>query len=85
MLGAPGALIAVIGAIALSWVIDLGQHERVLGIVSSGLPVPKLPHVEWSWKLVPTVFVMIVVVLAPKYCDLARLCRALRRKFQRTH
>ena len=64
----PGALIAVIGAIALSWVIDLGQHARVLGAVPSGLPVIKLPHVEWSWtliqQLVPTAFAMFVVILA---------------------
>ena len=65
---APGALIAVIGAIALSWVIDLGQHARVLGTVPSGLPVINLPHVEWSWtliqQLVPTAFAMFVVILA---------------------
>ena len=65
---APGALIAVIGAIALSWVIDLGQHARVLGTVPSGLPVIKLPHVEWSWtliqQLVPTASAMFVVILA---------------------
>ena len=64
----PGALIAVIGAIALSWMIDLGQHTRVLGTVPSGLPVIKLPGVASNWaliqQLVPTAFAMFVVILA---------------------
>ena len=48
--------------------VDLAQHARVLGTVPSGLPVIKLPHVEWSWKLiqqlVPTAFAMFIVILA---------------------
>ena len=64
----PGALIAVIGAIALSWVLDLGRHVHVLGAVPSGLPHIGLPQVPWSWELignlVPTAFAMFVVILA---------------------
>jgi SulP family sulfate permease len=64
----PGALIAVIGAIAISWAIDLKQHVHVLGSVPSGLPHLGLPDVKWSWeligKLVPTAFAMFVVILA---------------------
>ncbi len=64
----PGALIAVIGAIALSWALDFGKHMHVLGTVPSGLPVIGLPEVAWSWDLigtlVPTAFAMFVVILA---------------------
>ena len=64
----PGALIAVIGAIILSWALDLGQHVHVLGAVPSGLPHIGLPAVNWSWnliqQLVPTAFSMFVVILA---------------------
>ena len=64
----PGALIAVIGSIILSWVLDLGQHVHVLGAVPSGLPHIGLPAVNWSWsliqQLVPTAFSMFVVILA---------------------
>jgi SulP family sulfate permease len=64
----PGALIAVIGAIALSWALNLGQHVPVLGAVPGGLPQIGLPAVNWSWdlvqKLVPTAFTMFVVILA---------------------
>ena len=63
-----GALIAVIGAIALSWALDLGQSVHVLGDVPSGLPHIGLPRVDWSWEListlVPTAFAMFVVILA---------------------
>ncbi len=64
----PGPLIAVIGAITLSWMLDLGQHVKVLGAVPSGRPYLGLPEVQWSWdlfgKLVPTAFAMFVVILA---------------------
>jgi SulP family sulfate permease len=64
----PGALIAVIGAIILSWALDLGQHMHVLGAVPGGLPHVGLPEVNWSWSLVqqllPTGFAMFVVILA---------------------
>ena len=64
----PGPLIAVIGAIVLSWALGLGEHVHVLGSVPSGLPHIGLPEVKWSWdligKLVPTAFAMFVVILA---------------------
>jgi len=64
----PGGLIAVIGAIVISWTIDLGQHVHVLGTVPSGLPHLGLPEVKWSLelivKLIPTAFAMFVVILA---------------------
>jgi len=64
----PGALIAVIGAIVLSWALGLKEHVHVLGSVPGGLPHIGLPEVKWSWdligKLVPTAFAMFVVILA---------------------
>jgi len=64
----PGGLIAVIGAIVVSWAIDLGQYVHVLGTVPSGLPHLGLPQVDWSMelfaKLVPTAVAMFVVILA---------------------
>ena len=64
----PGALIAVIGAIVLSWALGLKEHVHVLGFVPSGLPHIGLPDVKWSWdlvgKLLPTAFAMFVVILA---------------------
>jgi len=64
----PGALIAVIGAIAASWALGLGHQVHVLGAVPSGLPHIGLPEVNWSWdligRLVPTAFAMFVVILA---------------------
>jgi SulP family sulfate permease len=64
----PGALIAVIGAIVLSWALDLGQQVHVLGAVPGGLPHIGLPQVDWSWELignlVPTAFAMFVVILS---------------------
>jgi MFS superfamily sulfate permease-like transporter len=64
----PGALIAVVGAIVLSRVLDLQAHLPVLGEVPSGLPHLTLPRVEWTRELVmqllPTAFAMFVVILA---------------------
>ena len=64
----PGPLIAVIGAIAVSWALGLKEHVHVLGAVPSGLPHIGLPEVKLSWdligKLVPTAFAMFVVILA---------------------
>jgi SulP family sulfate permease len=64
----PGALIAVIGAIVISWALDLKAHVHVLGAVPGGLPHIGLPDVKWSWeligKLVPTAFAMFVLILA---------------------
>ncbi|MCP3867316.1 MAG: SulP family inorganic anion transporter, partial [Gammaproteobacteria bacterium] len=65
----PGALIAVIGALVVSWTLDLKSHGvHVLGAIPSGLPTIGLPHVDWSWelilKLIPISFAMFVVILA---------------------
>jgi high affinity sulfate transporter 1 len=64
----PGPLLAVIGAIVVSWALDLKTHVHVLGSVPSGLPHIGLPKVIWSWdliqKLLPTAFAMFVVILA---------------------
>lgn len=65
----PGALIAVIGAIIASRVLDLERFGvRVLGPVPSGLPGIGLPNVTLSMdlleKLVPTAFAMFVVILS---------------------
>ena len=63
----PGALIAVIGAILISWLLDLKTHIEVLGSIPSGLPHIGLPTVNWSWELMtqllPTAFAMFVVIL----------------------
>ena len=66
---APGALIAVAGAIAASWALDLQSHGvDVLGAIPGGLPPLGLPEVDWSWavfqKLIPTAFSIFVVILA---------------------
>lgn len=65
----PGALIAVVGATAASWAMDLqSRGVHILGAVPSGLPSIGLPEVEWSWdlihRLVPVAFAMFVVILA---------------------
>ncbi len=64
----PGALVAVIGAIVASYVLDLKTHVHVVGAVPGGLPHIGLPQVAWSWKLIgeltPTAFAMFVVILA---------------------
>ncbi len=64
----PGALIAVVGAIAASWAFDFKAIMPVLGAVPGGLPHIGLPQVQWSWeligKLAPTAFAMFVVILA---------------------
>ena len=45
----PGALIAVIGAIFISWNWDLAAHGvATLGKLPSGLPQLGLPDVSWS-------------------------------------
>jgi high affinity sulfate transporter 1 len=63
----PGALIAVIGAIIVSWALDLKQHVEVIGAIPGGLPHVGLPKIEWNWSLiqtlVPTAFAMCVVIL----------------------
>jgi high affinity sulfate transporter 1 len=65
----PGALIAVIGAIALSYFANLqADGVAVLGTVPGGLPSLSLPAVTVSWDLIqqllPTAFSIFVVILA---------------------
>jgi high affinity sulfate transporter 1 len=63
----PGALIAVIGAIAVSYVWDLKAHGvAVLGKVPSGLPSFGLPDFGWDdWAtILPTAASIFLVVLA---------------------
>ena len=65
----PGALIAVIGAIVVSWALKLeSSGVSVLGAIPSGLPRIGLPSVALNWAvaqdLLPTAFVMFVVILA---------------------
>jgi SulP family sulfate permease len=65
----PGALTAVIGAIVVSWAIDLRSHGvATLGAVPSGLPAFGLPQVNLSsdllLNLLPTAFSIFVVILA---------------------
>jgi Sulfate permease family len=63
----PGALIAVVGAIALSQIVNLAGHGiRVLGAVPSGLPhvtVPSFALPDLS-ALLPTAASMFVVIVA---------------------
>ena len=64
----PGALIAVIGAIVASWLLDLTNYAHVLGTVPSGLPHLGLPEIKWDWELIErlasTAFAIFVVILA---------------------
>jgi sulfate permease, SulP family len=64
----PGALIAVIGAVVVSWAFGLDKQLHVVGAVPSGLPHLSLPMVDWNWTvirtLLPTSFAMFVVILA---------------------
>jgi high affinity sulfate transporter 1 len=65
----PGPLIAVTGAMAVSWMINMKAHGiTVVGEVPSGFPTLALPHVDLSMglieKLLPMVFSIFIVILA---------------------
>ena len=67
----PGALIAVIGAITVSWALDLADHGVAeLGPVPGGLPSFGLPDIAWSQfrddlpTLTGTIGAIFVVILA---------------------
>ncbi|WP_419908451.1 SulP family inorganic anion transporter [Hoeflea sp.] len=64
----PAAMLAVIGAIAASWIFDLGSRMPVVGAVPVGLPHFSLPAIDLSfaliWQLLPTALAMLIVILA---------------------
>ena len=65
----PGALIAVIGAVIVSWAFGLKAYGvHTLGNIPQGLPWIGLPDVFLSYdlflKLIPTAFSMFVVIVA---------------------
>jgi MFS superfamily sulfate permease-like transporter len=65
----PGPLIAVIGAIVVSWAINLeSRGVAILGPVPGGIPAVGLPNVHLSFnllmKLMPAAFPIFVVILA---------------------
>ena len=77
----PGALIAVIGSMFVSWWWDLSAHGvAVLGPVPGGLPSVGVPDVTWSqvWPLTSTAVAMFVVILA----ESAATSRAYAAKYQ---
>jgi high affinity sulfate transporter 1 len=64
----PGGLVAVVGAIALSWIFDFSSHGiSILGPVPSGFPHVGLPDgISWSdaTALLATAASMFLVILA---------------------
>ena len=79
----PGALIAVVGSIFVSWMWDLSSHGvSTLGPVPSGLPQFGRPDVGWSdlGELLPTVGAIVLVILAQS----AATSRAYAARYQET-
>lgn len=77
----PGALIAVIGAIIVSWQFDLAADGvAVLGTVPSGLPQFGIPAITWAQitPLLSTAGALFVVILAQS----AATSRAYAAKFE---
>jgi len=65
----PGPLLAVLGAITLSWAFQLPSRGlQVIGSLPGGLPGIGLPQHSLDWallqKLLPTAFALFVVILA---------------------
>jgi sulfate permease, SulP family len=64
----PGGLVAVVGAIAVSWIFDVSSHGvSILGPVPSGLPHIGFPKgVSWTEAsaLIPVSVSMFLVILA---------------------
>ena len=77
----PGALIAVIGSIVVSWAADLSAHGvATLGALHGGLPSFGIPDVAWSDipRVIGTAASILVVVLAQS----AATSRAYAAKYQ---
>ena len=76
----PGGLIAVVGAITVSWGFDLQAHGvAILGPVPSGLPPLGLPtSVGWNdaMALLPTVGSMFLVIVAQSAATALARCTA---------
>jgi sulfate permease, SulP family len=62
----PGALIAAIGAVVVTWALGLDKQVHIVGAVPSGLPHLDLPKANWTVMatLLPSAFAMFVVILA---------------------
>jgi sulfate permease, SulP family len=63
----PGALFAVVGAIAISWIWDLASHGvATVGPLQSGLPTFGIPDVAWSEapELFATAASIFILILA---------------------
>jgi sulfate permease, SulP family len=65
----PGPLIAVVGAVMVSWSFNLESYGvELLGPLPRGLPRISLPQVPGGWalvqKLLPSAFALFVVILA---------------------
>ena len=62
----PGALIAAIGAVVVTWALGLDKQVHIVGAVPSGLPHLGLPKANWTVMatLLPSAFAMFVVILA---------------------
>jgi high affinity sulfate transporter 1 len=51
---APAPLIAVVGAVAASWLFDLNSHQvAIVGLIPEGLPSPTLPDPTLLWDMLP--------------------------------
>jgi SulP family sulfate permease len=81
----PGGLVAVVGAIAASWIFDFAAHDiSILGPVPSGLPHIGFPHgVTWSdtTALIATAASMFLVILAQSAATARAYAVKYREKF----
>jgi MFS superfamily sulfate permease-like transporter len=85
----PGALVAVIGAILVSWGFDLADHGvSTLGPVQSGLPSVGLPTgVTWTdfTTMIPTAFSIAVLVLAQSAATSRAYAARYNERFSENH
>ncbi|WP_271092530.1 SulP family inorganic anion transporter [Hoeflea poritis] len=84
----PGAMIAVIGAIVVSWALDLGKFMPLVGSIPMGLPSLGFPNVELSfaliWQLLPTALAMLIVILAQSAATARAYAARYHEKLQET-